>query len=564
MFRFKNRIQKLIAWQTYVLLATFGYKQADSHDPELKAILGTIEKRFSVTIHIDGAKNRLIIYSPNKQKAAETIQSLRRDLWLEQGSSNVWSPSLFLGPPKTRVTEFRAILDIEESPSGGRPAAQGHAPIALPHEAVQVRAKWTNDFRNTIFKAARTMRVRPVQMGMRVHLGKIRLQERQKNKTSYSFDELQTWISRHCSRHGFKFDKLLGADGFAYRILQKICTSGGFGALDNRAPRARDVKPKHTLILQTINLRIETDIISVYDGSREVLRLGPARGYRREQRKEVMEIGTVCPEKNFDWNLSVETRVPVASLPFTHEDISSNAIIAGNEDPDGFPRILLHDHFAQAQKVEDIKGKTSWSFKLKATDFVVEVAVHHLLRVNTSKSIQSGTGIDMHYSAWDDELDAHNLANGPRNWTEENFKELFPISGDKDGISAFLGHVTEVQDLISEMAAEDSPGKPVSEGPAVGEEDLMTFEEELRKMAEDYAIKKETGIAAVTDGVNLLKLDVKQEEDKQVVEVKPAYNTDDLRMFEERLGKKEAVTQEVEEKDVVKEESDEELLISFD
>jgi hypothetical protein len=548
----------------YVLLAAFGYKQADSHDPELKAILGAIQKRFSVTIDIDGTKNRLIIYSPNKQKTAETIQSLRRELWLEPGSSNIWSPSLFLGPPKTRLADFRATLDIEETPSGGRPAAQGNTPVALPHEAIQLRAKWTDDFRNTMFKAAKVMRVRPVQMGMRIHLGKVRLQERQKNKTTYSFNELQAWVSRHCSRHGFKFDKLLGADGFAYRILDKICTSDGFGALDNRAPRARDVKPKHTLILQTINLRIETDIISVYDGSHEVLRLGPARGYRREQRKEVMEIGTIFPEKNFDWNLSVETRVPVASLPFTPEDISSNAIIAANEDPEGFPRIFLHHHFAQSQKVEDIKGKTSWSFKLKATDFVVEVAIHHLLRANTSKSVQSGTGIDMHYSAWDDQLDAHNPANGPRKWTEESFKELFPSSGNTDGIGAFLGHVTEVQDFISKMATEDSPGKPVSEGPVVGEEDLMTFEDELNKMAEEYTIKKETGIPAITDGVNLPGINMKQEEDDQVVKFKPAFNIDDLRMFEQELGKEDAGRQKIEERAGVKEESDEELLISFD
>jgi hypothetical protein len=50
-------------------------------------------------IHVPLTITSIQHLSPDKQEATEPIHALRKDFGLEQGSSNIWSPSLFVGPP---------------------------------------------------------------------------------------------------------------------------------------------------------------------------------------------------------------------------------------------------------------------------------------------------------------------------------------------------------------------------------------------------------------------------------------------------------------------------------
>lgn len=345
--------------------------------------------------------------------------------------------------------------------------------------------------------------------------------------------------------------------------MEKIYNSPDwFEPHDTRFGYIQEVKPKHTLMLQTINLKIEMDVISVKgtDVSDKVLRLGPARGYRRETRSEAIEITTAFPELSYDWNLAVETRVPVNTLPFTHQDISKSSGITAREDPQEFPEVYLMQDFAETHKVEEMKGRTSWTFKLKDSSYAIEVSVYHLLAANTNKKIPSGCGVNIFRPAWDTELGVHNLADGPRQWTEQNFHELFPILSlkEKDGITAFLRAIGEVHNFISNMAAQDSPGKAVIEGPVAGEEDLLMFEEEVKK-AEQAKIKKESEESDLL----ILDTEIKQEDAEDDAKVaptapvveEPVIRKEDLLMFEEELNKKELVKQGTEKKSASSESS---------
>jgi hypothetical protein len=384
----------------------------------------------------------------------------------------------------------------------------------------------------------------------------------------------------------------LGGDGFALRILEKIYNSPNlFEPHDTRFGHLYDVKPKHTLMLQTINLKIEMDVISVKgtDVSDKVLRLGPARGYRRETRSEAIEITTAFPELIYDWNLAVETRVPVNTLPFTHHDISKSCRITARENPEEFPEVYLMQDFAEIHKVEEMKGRTSWTFKLKDSSYAIEVSVYHLLAANTNKKIPSGCGVNIFRPAWDTELRVHSLVDGPRKWTEENFHELFPIpsSKEKDGINVFLRAIGDVHNFISNMAAQDSPGKAVIEGPVPGEEDFLMFEEDIKK-AEQAKIKKEADETAIkkesekNKDLLILDTEIKQEDTEGDVKAaptapvveEPVIRKEDLLMFEEELNKKELVKQDTEKNSASskasssgvsgKKKAGEDLLIDFD
>jgi len=66
----------------------------------------------------------------------------------------------------------------------------------------------------------------------------------------------------------------------------------------SRIASLRDVPGRHTLILKTAHLDLETEVIHVNDNDRASVkyRLGPVKAYRREKRHRAVEITTSCPE----------------------------------------------------------------------------------------------------------------------------------------------------------------------------------------------------------------------------------------------------------------------------
>lgn len=271
----------------------------------------------------------------------------------------------------------------------------------------------------------------------------------------------------------------------AHNLLAKVYASPHFfEPVSTRIGKLEHIKPKHTLILTTSSLKVETEVILVQesDSSKGVLRLGTAKGYRRERRSRAVEIATSCPEHKYDWNLAVHTRVPVASLPFRHDDISKHARFARRPDPHEFPDINIRQDFVNTFKVEQIIGKTSWVFKIKGSVYAIEVARYNIVAATGSEAEtgplkEGGCGVDLFRPGWDELLCACNVAVGGRE-ISENCKELFPFLEkkltDKDGVEAFVRRVAEIHTLVSGL--EDKP--PVRVAKAVvpqteEEEDLL-------------------------------------------------------------------------------------------
>lgn len=247
----------------------------------------------------------------------------------------------------------------------------------------------------------------------------------------------------------------------AHNLLAKIYASPGyFEPVNTRIGRLEHIKPKHTLILTTGSLKVETEVIHVQDSdsSKHVLRLGTAKGYRRERRSRAVEIATSCPEHKYDWNLAVHTRVPVASLPFSHEDIAKHSKFTRRADSHEFPDINIGQDFNRTYQVEQITGKTSWVFKIKDSVYAIEVAIYNILAAvrdeDTNRLKEGGCGVDFFRPGWDELLSARNVAAGVRELSE-NCKELFPFAEknltDKDGVEPFVRRVAEIHDLVSRL-----------------------------------------------------------------------------------------------------------------
>ena len=267
----------------------------------------------------------------------------------------------------------------------------------------------------------------------------------------------------------------------AHNLLAKIYASPGyFEPVGTRIGRLEHIKPKHTLILTTSSLKVETEVIHVQESEskRDMLRFGTAKGYRRERRSRAVEIATSCPEHKYDWNLAVHTRVPVAHLPFTHDDINKYSKLTPRANPNEFPEINM-DQFSRGFKVEQITGKTSWVFRIKGSSYAIEVAIYNLIAAvgdDVQQLKQGACGVDFFGPGWDEHLSARNVAAGPRHFSD-NCKELFPFLEkklvDEDGVEPFVRRIREIHNLVSGM--DDKPPVQGVESvmPQADEEDLL-------------------------------------------------------------------------------------------
>lgn len=91
----------------------------------------------------------------------------------------------------------------------------------------------------------------------------------------------------------------IGAEKYNDDLMTKICSlTSYFEPVSSRIPSLEVVPAKHTLVLRSLGLDLETEVIDVLDNDQATVRyrLGPIRGYRREKRHQAVEIITACPE----------------------------------------------------------------------------------------------------------------------------------------------------------------------------------------------------------------------------------------------------------------------------
>ncbi|OIW34461.1 hypothetical protein CONLIGDRAFT_675438 [Coniochaeta ligniaria NRRL 30616] len=467
--------------QVTLLMASFGYKEADPDDMEFMTIIRQIETENAVVVEVDGENNWVDIYASTKDNATNAMDRVRAALKLEVGGAKVWHPSVLMAPVTVGKKGFMALL--AQMPDGARPYMSPKAgPATNNAEFNQLYAKWQTGFREKLFQAVKQIRSTPSEMRMRVQLGTLLLQEWKKNVTEYTYGELENVIKRLGIRGTFSFSQMLGNAQLAHNLLTKIYASPSyFEPVGTRIGKLEQIKPKHTLILTTSGLKVETEVISVQDtdSGKAMLRLGAAKGYRRERRSRAVEIATSCPEHKYDWNLAVRTQVPVASLPFSHIDITNHSKFTRRPDPCEFPDVRMQQEFVRTFQVEQITGKTSWVFTIKGSSYAIEVALYNVIAAagdDAGKLEEGGCGVDFFRPGWDDLLTARSVAAGVRELSED-CRELFPFLekklGDQDGVEALARRIAEVHNLVSGM--DDKPPVRIAESvvPETEEEDLL-------------------------------------------------------------------------------------------
>lgn len=236
----------------------------------------------------------------------------------------------------------------------------------------------------------------------------------------------------------------------------------------------RDVKPKYCLVFFSGNSRIEIDVQEDQAGIYPPTASAP-RVYKLFKKSIVAEVAVACPDKKYDWHLSVESDIGVDMVTEKFRMLARALVFV--RGPKGnfefpvtrVPRIALMD-----ANIDNVACKVYWKFDCGKNPYSVEVAAYHdwetsllgnvLKNPNSPASsfvIFDTTGIDSPKPAkscamclyrydWDDKMRDLNPAS--RNFTKE-FADLFSEQGDlQSGTRQLLEEVDYLIDTATTEA----------------------------------------------------------------------------------------------------------------
>lgn len=236
-----------------------------------------------------------------------------------------------------------------------------------------------------------------------------------------------------------------------------------FIADDYSLESLREVKPKYCLVFFSGNHRIEIDVQEDQAGIYPPTASAP-RVYKLFKKSLVAEVAVACPDKKFDWHLSVESDIGADMVAEKFRMLARALVfVRGPKGHFEFPITRVPRAALRDAHIDNVACKVYWKFGCGKSPYSVEVAVYHdwetsPLRNVLQKPIPQAassvtfdtTGVDsprpvkscamaLYRYDWDDKMRDINPTS--RKFTNE-FADLFSDQGDLlSGIRQLLEEV---------------------------------------------------------------------------------------------------------------------------
>ncbi|KAK3335599.1 hypothetical protein B0T19DRAFT_395437 [Cercophora scortea] len=441
-----------------------GFNKMDPTDFGLSTTISQICQKFKITVRPSATGEALFITAPDKTSAKEAMAVIRQALMCKAGEKIMWQPLVLVTPPKGDAENFRAILQQKEGTPGARPTVLPSSTDANKSAGQITTAAATSGYKEAISKAlvnaAENMRFLPNKMRMRVKFGNLYLKEWKKGKDEYTFADLESLVRRAGPRGTAAMDTFIGYEGIVDPLRAQLASlaAGGLQC-------ATLSEPVHSLVFITKNLSLE----SVFEKVRTTgtiqangklpyrFSLGTIQAFHLEKRYRTVEIMSACPENRHDWILEVSNHISTddmtsnAVLPFNETKLSLNVKFRSDIADENFPQINVNPAFTKSFGIENIVGKTSWTYLINSKYFV-EVSMYRRWGQNTTLPPISGVCVSMYGDSWDNVMEADDLSTGPREW--KDFAKQFLESDTpkcQDPYDDFLYWIHHVQGMLDEL-----------------------------------------------------------------------------------------------------------------
>jgi hypothetical protein len=181
-----------------------GFKDIDPYDVDVKALLDGIAREHDARIEAEEIDSTVsvTVQTTNRAKAKAVIAALRKVFLYRPGEETVWRARLLVSPPKDGTYALVAVLQPKEGTTGRRALAATPKVPTLVDQAGLVATE--TDYKKSLIKildeTAGHLRHIPNGMRMRVHFGSLVMDEWKKDKTEYTFTELESHVSRSGAR----------------------------------------------------------------------------------------------------------------------------------------------------------------------------------------------------------------------------------------------------------------------------------------------------------------------------------------------------------------------------
>lgn len=344
-----------------------------------------------------------------------------------------------------------------------------------------------DQFRAAVQETGKRLRPAAGELRVRAHMGVFTVKKRQAKTDTYESDvALKKFLDMGADR-GFIFvHHKLGNQSWAARMLETIYKTEDlddpaatqFYVADASEISIQDMKPKFTLVLFAKDLKIEVD--TSYDPkyhSRPQVDSVRAFSFKRDK---VAEIAVACPNRMFDWHLSVEAEIPKSQIPaelleFIHHGLRFKPPVSkktGINDDLLFTE--MNNYLLRAASIDNVACKVFWNFQTAETPYYLEVAVYHEWGagfLETSKPIYpwkalntavvphpiKSCGVSIYGHEWDHKMRGINKpGRGRQADFVDGFPELFDSEDYSSSIEHFLQHIQRLHDF-AELA--NDPGQ---------------------------------------------------------------------------------------------------------
>ncbi|POS80404.1 hypothetical protein DHEL01_v201214 [Diaporthe helianthi] len=318
-------------------------------------------------------------------------------------------------------------------------------------------------FRAAVQETGKRLRPAAGEMRVRAHMGVFTVKKRQAKTDKYESDEaLEKFLSMGADRGYIYVHHRLGDQSWAARMLETIYKTedldnpavAEFYVTDASEVSIRETKPKFTLVLFAKDIKVEVDI--VYDPKYE---MNPQTGSVRAfsfKRDKVAEVAVSCPNRMFDWHLSVEAEIPRNQIPeellqFIHHGLKLRPPVSKKTGiKDDFVFTLVNNYFLRAASIDNIACKVFWNFQTIEAPYYLEVAVYHewvggfsetsnwwiLNTVDVPQPIKS-CGVSVYGHEWDHKM---RQINKPGLGRQADFANGFPKLFDSEDQNSSVEH----------------------------------------------------------------------------------------------------------------------------
>lgn len=175
-----------------------GFKDVDPADGDIKRLLSHLAGEHQAVIRAEEVESSVMITvkTTNRPTAQKIIKTLRDKLLYQAGEDDVWRTKLLFNPPADGGRPLVAVLEPVVGTTGRKILTAAPKQLSESAGTNSPKSEYKEELIKVLDVKASVLRHTTAGMRMKVQFGTVILNQWKKEKTEYTFAELETLLQR--------------------------------------------------------------------------------------------------------------------------------------------------------------------------------------------------------------------------------------------------------------------------------------------------------------------------------------------------------------------------------